>query len=355
DLESGQCLKILEGHSDSVSSVALSPDGRRAISGSSDKAVRVWDLDSGQCLAVYYPLSAVQAVVVDPCGKWIVCGTDDGQLHFLTLENFPPSGPFIITAANPERAQCTHCHKEFIPAPDVVAAIPSSAEYPYPSESFDDSRLLADCPHCAKPLKFNPFFLDFTADFVIEPITLQPPLQNRPSDAPSDRRQRAKVLVDEEKYGEAKAIYEELLYIDFEIPGTHCHLARIDLLTDNDASAASHADQAWSHRKTAPAYVLPRILWLKLAAGLLAESKNVNVGYILGQLKTTLQDEGAFMEWTMQPVLDHIKPRLSNHDHDLLSALIDAFRSPDNLLNLDRFTAWENACPQPLRAPPSEM
>ena len=33
-------------------SVALTPDGRKAISGSGDKTVRVWDLESGVCLKV---------------------------------------------------------------------------------------------------------------------------------------------------------------------------------------------------------------------------------------------------------------------------------------------------------------
>ena len=40
------------GHTDSVMSVALTPDGRKGISGSSDKTVRVWDLESGECLKV---------------------------------------------------------------------------------------------------------------------------------------------------------------------------------------------------------------------------------------------------------------------------------------------------------------
>ena len=52
DLESGECLKVLEGHTDFVKSVALTPDGRKAISGSYDKTVRVWDLESGECLKV---------------------------------------------------------------------------------------------------------------------------------------------------------------------------------------------------------------------------------------------------------------------------------------------------------------
>ena len=48
-------LKLLEslhlkGHTSYVKGVALTPDGRKAISGSGDKTVRVWDLGSGVCL-----------------------------------------------------------------------------------------------------------------------------------------------------------------------------------------------------------------------------------------------------------------------------------------------------------------
>ena len=47
DLESGAELRTLEGHSDWVNAVAVTPDGRRAISGSADKTLRVWYLESG--------------------------------------------------------------------------------------------------------------------------------------------------------------------------------------------------------------------------------------------------------------------------------------------------------------------
>ncbi len=50
DLESGRCLRTLEGHSVGVGSVSVTPDGRRAVSGSWDKTLRVWDLESGRCL-----------------------------------------------------------------------------------------------------------------------------------------------------------------------------------------------------------------------------------------------------------------------------------------------------------------
>ena len=40
DLESGECTKTLEGHTSSVRSVAISPDGRTVVSGSGDNTVR---------------------------------------------------------------------------------------------------------------------------------------------------------------------------------------------------------------------------------------------------------------------------------------------------------------------------
>ena len=50
DLESGQSIRTLEGHSSRVTGVAITPDGRRAVSASDDKTLRVWDLESGQSL-----------------------------------------------------------------------------------------------------------------------------------------------------------------------------------------------------------------------------------------------------------------------------------------------------------------
>ncbi|MBC7289669.1 MAG: hypothetical protein H5T86_16855, partial [Armatimonadetes bacterium] len=46
------CKLVLEGHSGPVCAVAITPDGRRAVSGSGDNTLRIWDLETGECTAV---------------------------------------------------------------------------------------------------------------------------------------------------------------------------------------------------------------------------------------------------------------------------------------------------------------
>jgi WD40 repeat protein len=44
------CLQTLEGHDDSVTSVAFSADSQRVVSGSRDKTVKIWDMATGACV-----------------------------------------------------------------------------------------------------------------------------------------------------------------------------------------------------------------------------------------------------------------------------------------------------------------
>ena len=76
----GKRLHItLTGHDSYVTSVAFSPDGQRIVSGSADKAVKIWDANSGeelQTLTGHYVIS----VAFSPDGQRIVSGSIDGTL-----------------------------------------------------------------------------------------------------------------------------------------------------------------------------------------------------------------------------------------------------------------------------------
>ncbi|OCK79913.1 WD40 repeat-like protein, partial [Lepidopterella palustris CBS 459.81] len=48
NVSTGKVEQTLRGHSDSILSVAFSPDGSRLVSGSSDNTVRVWNVVIGQ-------------------------------------------------------------------------------------------------------------------------------------------------------------------------------------------------------------------------------------------------------------------------------------------------------------------
>jgi WD40 repeat protein/GTPase SAR1 family protein len=67
----------LTGHMDWVKSVAVSPNGKWAASGSNDNTLKVWDLESGKCrITLKEHPSAVNSVAVTPDGTRILSASD---------------------------------------------------------------------------------------------------------------------------------------------------------------------------------------------------------------------------------------------------------------------------------------
>jgi WD40 repeat protein len=50
NLENGECVQTLAGHSDGVTCMSLSSDGKSIYSGSNDTTIRVWNLENGECV-----------------------------------------------------------------------------------------------------------------------------------------------------------------------------------------------------------------------------------------------------------------------------------------------------------------
>jgi GTPase SAR1 family protein/DNA-directed RNA polymerase subunit RPC12/RpoP len=86
DLATGKCRATLEGHADFVRGVAVTPDGRKVISGSLDNTLKVWDLATGKCCATleghaYF----ITVVAVTPDGRTVISGSDDNTLKIWDL------------------------------------------------------------------------------------------------------------------------------------------------------------------------------------------------------------------------------------------------------------------------------
>jgi hypothetical protein len=78
DAYDGRLLRSLAGHTDWVRAVALSPDGRTIVSGADDCTVKVWDARDGRLLrSLEGHTSSVNAVAISPDGRTIVSGADD--------------------------------------------------------------------------------------------------------------------------------------------------------------------------------------------------------------------------------------------------------------------------------------
>lgn len=240
DIDSGQTIHVLEGHTDKLRTVALTPDGRTIVSTSNDETIRIWatasgrllrthehlrggdtikltadgstaltrgsgerllawNLMSGEIHAAYYPgikVTTFSSIHVD---NSFVCGTKDGQVHFLELACFNQETP-VVTATRMFRIDralatqhgqldksipvfaedealdgadapeptvvCPWCACCFVPPKEVLKTISRLTENLHPtqspclvlaSESWDDPQLLSVCPNCGRPLKVNPF------------------------------------------------------------------------------------------------------------------------------------------------------------------------------------------------------
>jgi len=97
DMETGRCLCVFKGHAYQVWSVAWSPDQRLALScGSYDHTVRLWDVETGRCLHVleghtvattHVVWSADQQYALSACGDHSISSDNSIRLWDISTGN----------------------------------------------------------------------------------------------------------------------------------------------------------------------------------------------------------------------------------------------------------------------------
>ncbi|KAK7425121.1 general transcription repressor [Neonectria punicea] len=106
DIQSGSpiyCLEGPDGHQDSVYSVAFSPDSKNLVSGSLDRTIKIWELSAplvtddqpglkeGKCVKTFEGhRDFVLSVTLTPDTKWVLSGSKDREIQFWDLQTGIP-------------------------------------------------------------------------------------------------------------------------------------------------------------------------------------------------------------------------------------------------------------------------
>ena len=87
DLATGSCIHTMTGHASFVNAVASTQDGRWAVSGSADHNLKVWDLERGVCRRTLVGHTFdVNTVATTPDGRRAVSGSIDDTLKVWDVE-----------------------------------------------------------------------------------------------------------------------------------------------------------------------------------------------------------------------------------------------------------------------------
>jgi WD40 repeat protein len=131
-------------------------DGRRAVSTSWDKSIKIWDIMSGICIASFTADGYLISHDTTPDGKMIITGDSSGKVYLLTLENLDPYPP-IITAHKLSYSAGWHFWKKGSPEKFVfrcpLCLKMSNIEGQYIGA-------LINCPNCNKAIKLNSFVIN---------------------------------------------------------------------------------------------------------------------------------------------------------------------------------------------------
>ncbi len=172
DLNTGKKLQTLMGHTISVTAVSITPDGKMAISGSGsmepseDNTCILWDLNTGKKLhTLMGHKQAVNAVSITPDGKRAVSGSLDKTCILWDLNTGKKLGKFIFSdfiktialfprgifgGCSSGETFIVHAHRELL-CPGIGIV---TARQIWDFEHKNYQPISADCQYCG--IRFSP-------------------------------------------------------------------------------------------------------------------------------------------------------------------------------------------------------
>jgi WD40 repeat protein len=103
DIETWECIRTLTGHTDSVFALAVTPDGKYVISASKDKTLRVWDIETWECIRTLKGYeAAVTDLAVTPYGRRAIFGLHNGEIRVWDTEGDPNEWESVKTLGKHE-------------------------------------------------------------------------------------------------------------------------------------------------------------------------------------------------------------------------------------------------------------
>jgi hypothetical protein len=148
-------------------------------------------------------------------------------------------------------------------------------------------------------------------------------------------------------YAGAEGLLRQLVQEQYEVASNRCHLARVLILMDRTEDALQEVNLALEAVEGSSAYVLPRILFFKWIFTIL---DGVDCAAVHREIRNALRARGANSDWIIQPVLDHLRPRLGEPNFEFLTALAKALSNSEAMSCLDEFSQWRTASRRPRRS-----
>lgn len=153
------------------------------------------------------------------------------------------------------------------------------------------------------------------------------------------RRQQAYDCFAGGDYAQAESLLRRCLEEEFEVPGTHCHLARVLVMLGRESEARDEIRRAWEAHPEGPAYVRARILFFQCLFAMLDRAEFSD---FVRQIKAVLVEGYAHSDWNIDPVLQMVRPRLTRRTYRLACAMADALSSRERLRRMNRFREWRD-------------